>query len=142
MSMATPKMLPRLLLVEPQFMLRRTVTAVARDMGLAAVHEATGAAAARRALVDQVFDALVIALDEGGEVLDLLTQLRGGGLRSAAVIPITVTADRCDAPTALALKRLQVERLLLKPFRVKDVLDAVASSTAGTIKPSNLPGVA
>ena len=54
----------RLLLVEPQFVLRRTVSTMAREMGLADVVEATGVAGAERLLYEQRFDALLVALDD------------------------------------------------------------------------------
>lgn len=41
-----PPVLPDLLLVEPQFVMRRTMVAVAREMRVAEIHEATSVARA------------------------------------------------------------------------------------------------
>ncbi len=43
-------MLPRILLVEPQFVLRRTMVMVARDLGMVDFHEASSVGRARALL--------------------------------------------------------------------------------------------
>ena len=50
----------RLLLVEPQFVLRRTVSTMAREMGLADVQEATSPIVAERLLFEHRYDAVLI----------------------------------------------------------------------------------
>ena len=116
-----------LLLVEPQFLLRRTVAAVARDMRLADPKELTSIEQADALVAVQAFDALFLSLDEADAALALMTRVRSGDTRCAADIPIAVTAAACDTPLALRLKELEVRRLLLRPFKVKGVLDAIAA---------------
>ena len=41
--------------------------------------------------------------------------------------PIAVTAASCSTPLALRLKDLDVRRLVLRPFKVKGVLDAISA---------------
>jgi hypothetical protein len=116
-----------LLLVEPQFLLRRTVAAVARDMRLANPRELTTIEQAQSLLAVQSFDALFLSLDEGDAALELMGRVRSGATKCAADIPIAVTAAACDTPLALRLKELEVRRLVLRPFKVKGVLDAIGA---------------
>ncbi|MFG6433471.1 hypothetical protein [Roseateles sp. LYH14W] len=135
----TPRVTPRgrLLLVEPQFVMRRTVSTLARDMGLADVQEATSPAVAERLLSESRFSALLVAIDEAGEALQLLQRLRGGETRHPADVPVAVTAAACDVELAMRLKQLDIRRLLLKPFKVRGMLEVISALGA----PEPLPGV-
>lgn len=117
----------RLLLVEPQFVLRRTVSTMARDMGLADVQEATSPAVAERLLSERRFSALLVAIDDDGEVLKLLQRLRAGETPHPADVPVAVTASACDVELALRLKQLDIRRLLLKPFKVRGMLEVISA---------------
>lgn len=117
----------RLLLVEPQFVLRRTVAVMARDMGLADVQEATSAAVAERLLFEHRFDGLLLAIDEDGAALELLRRLRAGDTAQPAGMPVAATATACDVELALRLKQLDVCRLLLKPFKVRGMLEVISA---------------
>ena len=116
-----------LLLVEPQFLLRRTVAAVARDLRLANPQEVTHVEAATRLVVAQSFDALFLSLDEEEPALELLARVRAGDTGCDATTPVVVTAAACSTALAMRLKDLEVKRLLLRPFKVKGVLDAIAA---------------
>lgn len=125
----------RLLLVEPQFVLRRTVSTMAREMGLADVQEATSPAVAERLLSERCFSALLIAIDEEGEALQLLQRLRGGDTHHPADVPVAVTAAACNVELAMRLKQLDICRLLLKPFKVRGMLEVISALGA----PAPLP---
>ncbi|MCK9686255.1 hypothetical protein [Scleromatobacter humisilvae] len=116
-----------LLLVEPQFLLRRTVAAVARDMRLANPKEITTIEQAETLVSFRSFDALFLSLDEEAAALELMSRVRDGETKCAPDVPIAVTAAACDTPLALRLKHLEVRRLVLRPFKVKGVLDAIAA---------------
>ena len=116
-----------LLLVEPQFLLRRTVAAVARDMRLAIPREVTTMEVAGSLVATHAFGALFLSLDEEDAALALMHRVRNGQTRCACDMPIAVTAAACGTPLALRLKELDVRRLLLRPFKVKGVLDAIAT---------------
>ncbi|MFN3302765.1 MAG: response regulator [Roseateles sp.] len=115
------------LLLEPQFVLRRTVSTMAREMGLADVQEATSATVAEKLLAEWRFDALLLALDEEGQALELLRRVRAGQPSQAVDLPAVAMAASCDVEMALRLKQLDVCRLLLKPFKVRGVLEAIAA---------------
>jgi hypothetical protein len=116
-----------LLLVEPQFLLRRTVAAVARDMRLANPKEITTIEQAESLLSFHAFDALFLSLDEEAAAIELMSRVRNGDTKCARDVPIAVTAAACDTPLALRLKNLEVRRLVLRPFKVKGVLDAIVA---------------
>jgi CheY-like chemotaxis protein len=127
----------RLLLVEPQFVMRRTVSTMAREMGLADVQEATSPAMAERLLFERRYDALLIAIDEDGAALELLRRLRAGETSHPADVPVAATAIACDVELALRLKQLDVRRLLLKPFKVRGMLEAISALGAPEPLPAN-----
>lgn len=117
------------LLVEPQAMLRRTVALTARSLGMAQIHEAASIALARQILRQRPFDGAIIAVDDGDTVHDLglLDQVRGGESASSPQMPIAVMADNCTGEQLLQLKQRQVARVIVKPFRAKILLEALAS---------------
>ena len=124
-----------LLLVEPQFLLRRTVAAVARDMRLANPRELTTIEQAQALLLLQAFDALFLSLDEETAALALMSRVRNGDTKCDRAVPMAVTAARCDTALAQRLKQLEVRRLLLRPFKVKGVLDAIAALRPAPAEP-------
>ncbi len=119
---------PDMLLVEPATLLRRTVALTARSMGLATVHEAASHALALRLLKGTSFDGVLIAVDDlqgdgGTSAIGLLDQVRAGGTASKTTIPIAVMLDQVDAPMLAALRARGVTRVLLKPFKARNLVD-------------------
>lgn len=121
-----------MLLVEPATLLRRTVALTARSMGLATVHEAASHALALRLLMGKSFDGALIAIDDlhgagGASAIGLLDQVRSGATASRSTMPIAVMVDRCDAATLAALRARGVTRVLLKPFKARNLVDTFAA---------------
>ncbi|MFY8087296.1 MAG: response regulator [Rubrivivax sp.] len=114
----------RVLLVEPQSLLRSTVVSVAREIELARIEEASSVQAALLRMECMAFDGLLLSCDEDG-ALGLLTRLRQGELASPADLPVVVMASGCTGEQVLSLKQLAVRRLLLKPFKVRALLESV-----------------
>ncbi len=117
-----------MLLVEPATLLRRTVALTARSMGLAEVHEAASHALALRMLKGMPFDGALIAIDnaqgdDAASAIGLLDQVRAGGTASRATIPIAVMLEQCDATMLAALRARGVTRVLLKPFKARNLID-------------------
>jgi CheY-like chemotaxis protein len=128
---ATPKHL-NMLLVEEQTLLRRTVSLTARSLGLGTVHEAANMSSAERLLRDHAFHGAVIAIDCGvaerySYNLALLDQVRAGMSASVPTIPIAVMVDHATPDMLEALRKRQVSRVILKPFRAKVLLDTFAT---------------
>lgn len=119
-----------ILLVDPHSLFRRTVAMVARELNLADVVEASSHEAAQHLLESQPFDALMLDIGDGLSALGLVQSVRGGSLQSPASMPIALTAESCDLGTLALYKELGVRRIMLKPFKVKTVLEVVASLAA------------
>jgi len=114
-----------MLLVEPVTLLRRTVSLTARTMGVARVHEAASSAQALRLLRERAFDGAVIAI-EAQHDLALLDEVRTGATASKPGMPIAVMLAECDAMLLAALQARGVARVLLKPFKARNLLDTFA----------------
>jgi len=120
-----------MLLMEPEDMLRRTVSLTARSLGMAEIHEAASPGKARQLLREQRFHGVVLAIDCGGiHDFSLLDQVRQGKTASSPAIPIAVLAERCDAALMEALRERDVNRIILKPFRARVLLDTFAVLSA------------
>lgn len=118
------------LLVEPVNLLRRTVSLTLRSLGTAEITEAANYQTARQFCGGRPFDAAVIALElpqpsVASLGLVLIHQIRLGQCASPSSIPIAVLVDSCDAELLSVLRSCQVSRVLIKPFRVRDVIDTI-----------------
>ena len=122
---AMPLRALNLLLVEPQSMVRSTVVAVARELRLPRIDDTSSVETARLRLATTRYDGLLLSLDEQEPAIALLERLRAGETVSPADAPVVVMAARCDTGLALTLKQLEVSRLLIKPFKVKTLLETI-----------------
>lgn len=118
-------MLPRILLVEPQFVLRRTMVMVARDLGMVDFHEASSVGRARALLATGAYEGLVLDLQEGPQALELLSELRQGRFATPRDARVVVLAGGGSPVDAERLQGLDVARVLGKPVRISELLDAV-----------------
>lgn len=118
---------PTMLLVEPQFVMRRTMVTVARELGLVEFVEATSVAKARPLLAAKPFRGLVLDLgDDPAEALALLDQLRAGDFVSRADMPVIALSYASSQKLADSLEVFQPLRMLPKPFKVGELLESVA----------------
>ena len=114
-----------MLVVEPDGVVRSTVASVVRELQLAQVHQAASIPLGTQLLSETAVDALVLSLTDTEAALDMLTQLRAGQFLCDAATPVVVMASACDGPLALRLKQLEVRRLLLTPFKIRDVVQTL-----------------
>ena len=122
--------LPRVLLVEPQFVLRRTIAMVARDLGMVDFYEASNVGRARTLLAGDAFDGLVLAVQEGAQVMELLSDLRRGRFATPPDVRVVVLATDGKPVDEARLQALGVTRVLGKPVRISDLLAAIADAQA------------
>ena len=118
-----------MLLVEEQSLLRKTVSLTARSLGLGTVHEAATLQAAERMLRERAFHGAVISIDCGASGdclynLSLLDKVRNGLSASPSTIPIAVMVDQATTELMYELRERQINRVILKPFRAKILLEA------------------
>ncbi len=123
-----------MLVLEPDAVVRSTVASVVRELDLAQVQQAASVPLGTQVLTETAVDALVLSLADTEAALELLTRLRAGEFLSRADIPVVVLAPACDGPLALRLKQLEVLRLLLTPFKIRDVVQ-----TLEALKPEPAP---
>lgn len=117
--------LAHVLLIEHDSVLRGTVASVCRDMSLLRIVQATSLTQGEQYLVARPVQGLVLSLADGDAALDLLERLRSGAFVCDAAIPVAVMASACTKEQAVRLKALAVRRLLLQPFRIRDVIQTV-----------------
>ena len=120
--------LPRILLIEPQFVLRRTMAMVARDLGMVDFHEASSVGRARTLLAADAFDGMVLDLQEGPQALELLSDLRQGRFAAPRDARVVVLAGGGSPVDAERLQGLDVARVLGKPVRISDLLAALVQT--------------
>lgn len=117
---------PGILMLEPSSLIGGIVLATARELGLPRVHQVTSVRAAQRELVARSFSALIVSLDEYVQATELLDQVRAQAFAVPADIAVAVTSEPIDAAVAAQMKALQVRRVLLKPFKVREVIATIA----------------
>lgn len=125
-----------ILLVEPEHLLRRTVALTVRSLGTAEITEAATYPVAHELCARRGFDGAVIALEwplslESHRGLSLIQQIRAGDSASRASIPIAAMVESCTAETLQLLRSCGIARILIKPFRVRDVIDTIEAMRAG-----------
>lgn len=120
----------KLLLVDPHSLFRRTLALVARELHVAEVAEAVSLEAARQRMEHETFDALMLDIGDGPSSLALMQSLRAGQLRSSAVLPVALMAERMDPALVEMFKPVRPSRILLKPFKVKTALEVVSQLAA------------
>jgi CheY-like chemotaxis protein len=113
---------PQVLLIEPDGLVRGTVASVCRELQLVRLQQATSIAQGEKWMQSNVDHGLLLSLAERDAALALLTRLRAGELRCEADIPVAVMVASADAELVVRLKELDVRRLLLQPFRLRDVV--------------------
>jgi DNA-binding response OmpR family regulator len=116
----------RVLLIESDSLVRGTVASVCRDMALVKIIQANSLARGEHCLQASSVQGLMLSLAEGDAALDLLARLREKAFACDAAIPVVVVmASACTKEQAVRLKALAVQRLLLQPFRMRDVIHTV-----------------
>lgn len=118
------------LLVEPGHLLRRTVALTLRSLDTAGVSEAATYQTAQGMCERRGFDAAVIAVEwplpaDSYRGLTLIQQIRSGESACAADMPIAVMVEACTAELLQVLRGCGISRILIKPFRVRDVVDTI-----------------
>lgn len=118
---------PELLFVEPDSLIRSTVAGVCKQLNLARINQAASVSVAQQLLSASVADLLLVSLNEGENAIDFLERLRGGEWKSVTEAPIAVTSESAHEGLIARIKPLAVKRLLLQPYKIKDVVLTIES---------------
>ena len=117
--------LPRMLLVESQFVLRRTIISVTRDLAKVEFLEATSVDRARAVLAAVTCKGVVLDMQEGARALELISDIRLGKFATARDAQVIALASSLSAEDALRLQELGVTQVLCKPFKIGNFLAAI-----------------
>jgi CheY-like chemotaxis protein len=116
-----------ILLVERNAMVGNIIVSTVRQLGLRPVKLVTNCRSAQHFMEYQAFDGLITSLDDEDATLLLIQTIRQGSLKSLANISVAITTAQCDAPLAQRIKELGVRRILLKPFKIRDLVATIES---------------
>lgn len=127
-----------ILLVESSSLTGGIIVTTARQLHLPEVHLISSVHTAKQQLMAQNFSAVILSLKETSDALQLLEMIREQQFVVAADVPVAVTTDAIDASIAVRMKVLNVRRVLLKPFKVRDVITTIqmlGDTTSGVHTP-------
>lgn len=123
----------RILLVEPSSLSGGIIVATARQLNLAAVHLVSSVRSAQQKLDQEDFSGVIVSLEEDHDAVLLIEKLRNTQFSAVnPLVPIAVITSSINASLALKLKVLDVRRVLLKPFKVRDVITTIQMLQAAT----------
>jgi len=125
MPAATPLARQDILLIEPSSMTGGIIVATARQLALAHVRQVNSVRSAEAQLQSRPITCMIVSLDEQAEAVELLRKVRAAEFSVPAEIPVAITTAQVDAITAEQLKALRVRRILLKPFKVRNVITTI-----------------
>ncbi|MFY3384228.1 histidine kinase [Paracidovorax sp. MALMAid1276] len=125
MSSAASSLQRPILLLEPSSLTASIIVSTARQLNLPAVRQVSSVRTASQRLAAEGFSGVIVSLDDAPAAMSLLEQVRDARFAVDAQVPVAVTTDQVDASTAVQMKALQVRRVLLKPFKVRDVISTI-----------------
>ena len=121
--MAEPR---RILLVEPDYLLRRTVVTTARTLFDVEIVETSRYQNASVLVQSERYEGLILALDEDGDqALSLVQRLRAGALLPAHDCPVVLMGYDPDRRRAEIIQALAVQRFVHKPAKVRHILECL-----------------
>lgn len=117
--------LHNILLVEKNHMVASVIASTSRQLNLATVRRVASISNARQYLSDETFSGLIMTIDDNIEDLRFLDALRNASFNATPNMPVVVITPACDEDFAEKLKILEVSRILIAPFKVRDVISAI-----------------
>ena len=116
----------RILLIEPSSLTGSIIVATARQLNLSPVYLVSSVRSAEQRLNQEDFFFIFLSLEEDRDAVHLIERLRNEHFSTVnAKIPIAVITSSVNASLALEMKVLEVRRVLLKPFKVRDVITTI-----------------
>ena len=129
--MSTPYKMPsvarkqEILLIEPNAMVGSIILNTVRQLNLRPIKVATTCKSALTFLENQAYCGLIATLNEQEFALDMLKRLRQGEFKSSPNLPVAVTTLACGTALATQMKELEVRRILLTPFKIRDLIATI-----------------
>ena len=121
---------PEILLIEQSAMIGNIIVSTARQLGLQPIRLVTSSRGALQFMENQVFAGLITSLDDEAAALALIQKLRDGKFKSPSNTPIAITTGQCSAELANRIKLFNARRILLKPFKIRDLVTTIEILTS------------
>ena len=116
----------RILLVEPSSLAGSIIVATARQLDLFAVHLVSSVHSAETWLGKEPFSGVIVSLEEDRDAVHLIEKIRHAQFPTVQPkVPVAAITSSINASLALEMKVLDVRRVLLKPFKVRDVITTI-----------------
>lgn len=125
MSAALQPLRQDILLVEPSSMTGGIIVSTARQLALPPVRQVNSVRSAHAQLNSRPITGMIVSLEEAAEAVELLRKVRAAEFPVRPDMPIAITTAQVDSGTAEQLKALRVRRILLKPFKVHNVITTI-----------------
>lgn len=114
-----------ILLIEPSSLTGSIIVATARQLNLPRVSQVASVRTAQQQMAHHKYGSIILSLDEQDAAIGLLEQVRQGAYAVPSDVPVVVTTPQVNAATATRMRALQVRRVLLTPFKVRDVIGTI-----------------
>lgn len=116
----------QILLIEPSSLTGSIIVSTARQLNLRPVYLVSSVRGAEQRLNQEDFFAVIASLEEDRDTVHLIERLRNATFSSInPKVPVAVIANSINAALAMEMKVLEVRRVLLKPFKVRDVITTI-----------------
>ena len=111
-----------ILLLEPLSMIGGIIVSTARQLGMPTVRQVNSIREAQHQLENEALSGFIISLEDENAALKLLYKLRAAEFAASPLLPVVVITSQCDKNLAEQLRAIEVRRILIKPFKVRDVI--------------------
>ncbi len=116
----------RILLIEPSSLTGSIIVSTARQLNLFPVYLVSSVRGAEQLLNQENFFAVIASLEEDRDAQHLIERVRNAHFPNVnPKVPIAVIASSINAALAMEMKVLDVRRVLIKPFKVRDVITTI-----------------
>lgn len=116
---------PEILIVEHSPMIGSIIVSTARQLGLQPIRLVSNVRSALHFMEHRAFAGLIAAMDEEEEALQLIHKLRDGHFKSPENTPVAITTGQCSAEMARRIAVMGVRRILIKPFKIRDLVTTI-----------------
>lgn len=129
-----------ILLAEPHSLMRQTVALTASSICRRPIFEASSLRMVRKMVIEQSFAAIIVPLcwDDDPSIyptLELIMAIRSAGTLCTPTVPVFITAHTCSLDEANMLADIDVKRVLIKPFKARLLIEALAELSLASNSP-------
>ena len=113
--------LPLVLLYDSEYMVRSAFALLANQTGKASVMETANFHTATNLCQTNAFDLVIFGVGQENEEIQFIERIRAGMTLTQKTVPIIVMTSEITEETLFKFKSMNVDEILVKPTRVKDI---------------------